>query len=65
MAFSFSENQKRALKRGLTLGLFAGVLTALGYFASVIPADQAVFGTVLTAVIGYIEKAERNYRENK
>ena len=63
MQFSISSGLWRSFKRAVTLGAFAGAVAALSYFLEVVPADQAVYGTILTAVIAFVEKYQRNYRE--
>ena len=60
--YKLSIGLERALKRAFKIGLISGALFFLNNYVAFIPTQ---FHTFVPVLVTFLEKLERNYRENK
>ena len=62
MQYSKLEGQKRSIWRAVKIGAIVIAVTYLGSITDTIPIQ---FAPIVSAIVVYLEKLERNYREIK
>ncbi|RLC36294.1 hypothetical protein DRH29_04825 [candidate division Kazan bacterium] len=65
MRYSFKEGLKRSLRRAVKLSLIAAAIAGISTFMEAMPPEMAYLAPILTGIVGFLEKLERNYREVK
>ena len=65
MSYDLGEGLKRSAIRAVKIGLITGALAFVSSVAGILPMDYAFIAPILVSLVGFLEKLERNYRENK